>query len=126
MNNRDYDILEHIIRFCDEIDEAINHFGNTYDELESSSVYKNAVSMCILQIGELTVHLSDEFRAKYNEMPWQDIKAMRNIAAHHYASFDTAKLWETITDDLPELREYCNKVMDMERKNNSEQYAKDK
>ena len=111
MNYRDIDLLEHIIRYCDEVDEAKNHFGDTYNELESSRIYKNAVSMCILQIGELTVHLSDEFRAHYNKMPWQDIRAMRNIAAHHYASFDIKKLWETISEDIPSHREYCEKVL---------------
>ena len=111
MNSRDSDILERIISYCDEIDEAKNHFGNAYSELESSRIYKNAVSMCILQIGELTNHLSDEFKAEYNEMPWQDIKAMRNIAAHRYGTFDIVKLWETISEDVPVLRVYCEKAV---------------
>ena len=36
MNNRDSDVLEHIIRYCDEIDETKNYFGNSRVELESN------------------------------------------------------------------------------------------
>ena len=35
----------------------------------------------------------------------------RNIAAHHYGSFDIELLWDTIQNDIPSLREYCNETM---------------
>jgi uncharacterized protein with HEPN domain len=34
---------------------------------------------------------------------------MRNIAAHHYGDFDLEILLATITDRIPELRDYCQK-----------------
>ena len=108
---RNIDILEHIIEYCDEIEKTMSHFGAALENLESSRIFRNAVSMCILQIGELTTHLSDDFKARYSEMPWQDIKSMRNIAAHHYGNFDAKKLWETIIEDIPSLREYCGKAI---------------
>jgi uncharacterized protein with HEPN domain len=67
--------------------------------------------MCILQIGELVGKLSDEFKAKYNAVPWKDIKAMRNIAAHNYGEMDLEILWETATIDVPKLKEYCAGVI---------------
>jgi len=111
MNNRDIYILERIIQYCNEINETSNHFGNSYECLINNSIFKNAVSMCILQIDELTTHLSGEFKQKYNDMPWQDIKAMRNIAAHKYGSFDMTKVWETISEDIPELKMYCDRII---------------
>ena len=111
MSIHNSEILERIIRYCNEIDEAMNHFGRTFEKLEPNTIYKNAVSMCILQIGELTSLLSDDFKAQYREMPWQDIKAMRNIAAHRYGTFDLTKLWETLMDDIPTLKEYCKKIL---------------
>lgn len=56
--------------------------------------------MCILQIGELVGKLSDEFKAENNAMPWREIKAMRNIAAHNYGEID-----------IPELKDYCIKCL---------------
>ena len=84
MNERDKSVLEHIIRYCNEINDANDQFGNSLVVLKANSVYKNAVSMCILQIGELVTLLSEELKIQYDEMPWHDIKGMRNIAAHQY------------------------------------------
>jgi len=111
MNERDKNILEHIICYCNEINDANDQFGSSLDVLKANSVYKNAVSMCILQIGELVILLSDELKIQYDEMPWQDIKSMRNIAAHQYHKFDLDTLWETIVEDIPKLREYCDYII---------------
>ena len=111
MNSRNLDIVEHILRYCDEIEEANSELGNSIERLRSSSVYKNSVSMCILQIGELVGHLSNDFKVTYSGMPWNDMRRMRNIAAHHYDKFDVDKLWETITEDIPALREYSKKIL---------------
>ena len=110
-SNRDIDILKKILKYCVEIDEANDDFGNSIEILNAKSSYKNAVAMCVLQIGELTNHLSDNFKNTYSDMPWQDIRRMRNIAAHHYGSFDIGILWNTITDDIPALREYCEDII---------------
>ena len=109
--NRDIEILKRIIKYCDEIDESNNDFGYSLENLKIKASYKNAVAMCILQIGELTAHLSDDFKSVYHKMPWQDIKRMRNIAAHHYGSFDTETLWDTIENDIPALHDYCNEII---------------
>ena len=38
MNNRDLDILVHIVRYCDEINEAQERLGNTLESLQSDSL----------------------------------------------------------------------------------------
>ena len=78
-------------------------------------VVKNAVSMRILQIGELDSKLSDEFKNKYNALPWKDIKAMRNIAAHNYGEIDLEVLWETFINDVPDLKQYCQIILKKNR-----------
>jgi uncharacterized protein with HEPN domain len=105
--DRDISILLKVIKYCDEIEEAISQFGESIDALKSSSVYRNAVAMCILQIGELSIHLTDEFKTTYAKIHWKAIRGMRNIAAHHYGAFDAEILWKTITTRIPELRLYC-------------------
>ncbi|GHS89677.1 DUF86 domain-containing protein [Synergistales bacterium] len=99
--------MRKIIRYCNEISEASEHFNHSFEALKKFSVYKNAVAMCVLQIGELTALLSDEFKANHADVPWQDIRGMRNIAAHHYGSFSIEFLWDTIENDIPYLREFC-------------------
>ena len=52
MNIRDAHILTHMIAYCDQIDEAVNHFGRDQETFFSDKVYQNAVALCLLQIGE--------------------------------------------------------------------------
>ena len=111
MNERDFDILEHIIRYCDEIKQARGRFGDNLESLQLDTQYKNAVAMCILQIGELVGHLTDDFKDEHNSVPWQKIKGMRNIAAHHYGKIDAAILYRTISERIPELHEYCYDIL---------------
>lgn len=111
MNSRDEIILKKIIQYADEISATIERFDLTSELFADDFVAKNAISMCILQIGELVGNLSEDFKSENNSMPWRDIKAMRNIAAHNYGEIDTQILWETAISDIPELKDYCKKFI---------------
>ena len=111
MNTRDEIVLKKIIQYADEISETISRFNLTQDSFTDDFVARNAISMCILQIGELVGKLSEDFKAQNNAMPWREIKAMRNIAAHNYGEIDIDILWETATCDIPDLKEYCQKFI---------------
>ena len=47
-HERDLSILEHIIRYCGQIDEAVKRFGNDGQVFASDTVYQNAVALCLL------------------------------------------------------------------------------
>lgn len=72
--------------------------------------------MCVLQIGELSGKLTDEFKSIYNKMPWYDIISMRNRTAHAYERVDMEILWKIATTNIPELKSYCENIL----KKNSE------
>ena len=110
-NERDIYIVKKIIKYCNEANDAISHFGDSLDTLKTDNIYKNASAMCILQIGELVSHLSEDFIIVYKDMPWKQIKGMRNIAAHGYEDFDVDILWQTLKEDLPSLHNYCEKII---------------
>ena len=59
--------------------------------------------MCILQIGELAGKLSDEARSANDDIPWREIRGLRNICAHNYGNIDIAMVWNTLLYDIPEL-----------------------
>ena len=109
--NRDHSILQHIINYCDQIDETVAHFGDDYGAFTQSAVYRNAVALCILQIGELVGKLTDEFKETYSNIPWKQIKAMRNIVAHSYGTVDPETTWEIVSDDIPALRKFCKEIL---------------
>jgi uncharacterized protein with HEPN domain len=111
-DRRNVSILRKIIKYCDEIADTIALFGDSPESLSSNKIYQNASAMCILQIGELAGHLSENFRRTHPTMPWQDIKAMRNFAAHDYEKFEVKFLWGTMINDVPALRAYCQSIVE--------------
>ncbi len=108
MNERDVDVLSSILKYCEQINEANRQFNSRKKDFEENSVYRNAVAMCVLQIGELVKHLSDEYKMRTaEEIPWHQIQGLRNVVAHEYGKIDTESLWETITEDIPILQDFC-------------------
>lgn len=67
VSNRDKSVIEKICRYCNEIDDAHNAFGGSYDNFKINTVYKNAVCLCLMQIGELSTKLSEEFKNNYSK-----------------------------------------------------------
>jgi len=112
MRDRDIAILLKIVQYIDEIEGTVSRFNLNLDKLKNDYVAKNAIAMCILQIGELVGNLTEDFRTAYDTVPWRDIIGMRNIAAHSYGSFDMEMLWSTVTDRIPELKSYCEEIIE--------------
>ncbi|MCC8029249.1 MAG: DUF86 domain-containing protein [Lachnospiraceae bacterium] len=73
------------------------------------------MSFCILQIGELSVGLSDNYKdSTIKSMPWKAIRGMRNLAAHNYGSMSREIIWETANNDIPALKEFCEHQLNNE------------
>ena len=116
-DNRDKDVLKHIVKYCEEIEHTTRVMGNNFADFDHNSIYQNAIALCILQIGELTTHFTEEFKQSYKKIKWNQIKALRNIVAHDYGKIDTEILWETLQGDIPVLKEYCEQILDLWGKN---------
>jgi uncharacterized protein with HEPN domain len=54
-------------------------------------------------IGEAASKISDECRKQYPQIPWRDIKDIRNYLIHAYCKVDFDQVWSTVQDDLPPL-----------------------
>jgi len=103
------DVLRHIREHCIDIIEAVDRFGDNYELFQNDKHYKNAVSMSILQIGELAGSLSEDYRLHtQGSIPWKQIRGMRNIIAHNYGAVTAKKIWDTICSDIPALKNFCD------------------
>ena len=114
---RDHSILRHIAEYCRDIREALEQRENAKDVFMNDKMYRNALALCVLQIGELVGHLSDEFRAEHTEIPWRQVKQMRNIVAHNYGKLDYVTTWDILADDIPRLAAFCARTLDAEAAN---------
>jgi uncharacterized protein with HEPN domain len=43
------------------------------------------------------------------EIPWADIRGMRNRVAHEYFGIDVNVLWQTVREDLPHSWRRCDR-----------------
>ncbi len=110
MQPRDMQRLEHILEYCESIEESVARFGNDYESFYRDKAYHDLICFYLLQIGELAGQLSQEMRtASADSMDWSQMKGMRNIVAHHYGSIQLDIVWNTVSRDIPDLKAFCEK-----------------
>ena len=118
INDRDNQLLEKIVQYCEEIEHAHREYNCSFQSFCSSPTYRNAVALCLMQIGELTNKLSEGFKEAHPEIPWRAIRGMRNVVAHEYGSIDKETVWETAENGTQELKDFCKKELDSPVKRN--------
>lgn len=112
MLSPDLQRIKHIRDYCVEVERTIARYGNSFDIFDRDPDYQRSVSFCILQIGELSGGLSQEYRqatAKY--VQWGPIKGMRNLVAHNYGNMSRDIIWETASVDIPALKNFCEEQL---------------
>ena len=112
VSEKDAQILQIIVKHYDEIIEISRLFGKSKKEFIENYAYHSSCSMLIQTIGEVVKKISSDFLEKVTEIPWKDIKKMRNLFAHDYDhSLDFEIVWDTIEQNIPILREVCARIL---------------
>lgn len=112
MSSKDRQILSHILRHCERIENTAKR-SSLFEAFAADADFVDAMSLNVLQIGELVGRLSDEFIQSHSDaMPWKEMRAMRNVVAHDYLSLDIDRLWDTAKEDIPALKAFCLKQLD--------------
>jgi len=62
-------------------------------------------------IGEAARGISLEFRECHPDLPWKSMVGMRDRLIHGYFDINLDVVWETVTDDLPELVAKVEKIL---------------
>jgi uncharacterized protein with HEPN domain len=63
----------------------------------------DAISFCFGVIGEAARHVPDDVVAAHPDLPWPEMRAMRNVVVHEYFGVTGETLWKTACEDLPPL-----------------------
>ena len=110
--DRDKQIIVKILNYCEDVELTHEYFKNDkklfFDE-KDGRVYRNAVTMPILQIGELAKNLSEEFISAHNAVPWKAIMRTRDFFAHHYWDIEYDNVWNTSCEDIKGLKDYIRR-----------------
>ncbi|MGN0181057.1 MAG: DUF86 domain-containing protein [Candidatus Ornithomonoglobus sp.] len=112
MLHRDYITLTKIV---EETDIAIQMLGKAeFNDFMENELLKRAVSMTIINIGELVKNLTYDFRAAHSDVPWKDIAGFRDVAAHKYKTLDMRLVYNSVKIDIPDLKYNIKKILSEE------------
>ena len=101
----DQELLEDVVAACQL---AIEFLGRTSRQQFLSDVHsRSAVNYQIILIGEASKGISQELREHAWHISFAEAAAMRDFLVHQYRRTDPARVWQTVTDDLPTMLYHC-------------------
>ena len=102
------DTAERLLRTCDQL-ASIVELGR--ESFEGELRTRWAIEMGLIRLGEEVSRLPESTREAYPGQPWRVIIGLRNMAAHQYDDLTSDRVWKTLTEDIPRLRDYVADVM---------------
>ena len=90
--------LEKILRYTKDIDSG-EELYSTQDQLVFNACYA-----LLLTIGEESKKLDDAIRTENQQLPWRELKGLRNTLAHEYRRVNQEIVFNIIKEELPTLR----------------------
>jgi uncharacterized protein with HEPN domain len=77
----------------------------------ASEMMQDAVIRQLSVIGEAAAKLPGALRTRHPLIPWKEMVGMRNILIHDYSAVNIRRIWETVRNDLPGLREAVREML---------------
>ena len=109
MSPRDWKFrLDDIVEALDRIFDYVQ--GMDYDSWSKDRKTIDAVVRNLEIIGEAAANVPENIQEQFAEVPWYQMKGMRNILIHEYFGLDDEVIWKTIQDDLPFLKDTIRKL----------------
>lgn len=105
-------VVEKIIEYCDRIMNYLDRNEHDKNAFISDLMFQDACCMCVVQIGELVAQLSEEVKDVHKNIPWRAIKDIRNFYVHSYGAIDVSMVWDTLTEDIPQLKAVCSTLLE--------------
>ena len=72
---------------------------------------QDAVMRQIEIIGEASNSVSDDFQEKHPELPWFQMRGIRNKIIHDYRGINLQVIWDTVKNDLPALKKQVEGIL---------------
>ena len=73
------------------------------EELNENELLLDSMLFRMIQISENAKKLTDDYKMKQCNIPWNALSGMRNRIVHDYGNVDLNVVYETLKNDIPEL-----------------------
>ncbi len=108
-----HDDLVRLKHIRDQAQEAISLIkGKTRGDLENDHILQLALTRLVEIISEASVQISKEFKEQNKEIPWKQMKGMRNRLILEYDNVDLNVLWNAVKYNLPDLLDKLKSALD--------------
>jgi uncharacterized protein with HEPN domain len=107
------DYLGHIAEAIDRATGYVQPLPDI-DAFRQNPLVQDGVVRNIEIIGEAVNHINrmaPEFIAQHPELPWDDMRDMRNAVIHAYFNVDLTTVWRTVHEDLPKLKQQIEQLL---------------
>ena len=88
--------------------------GQDFEQFNTNELVVEAVTYNFAIIGEASRHVPVDMTERYPNIPWLDMRDMRNLVIHEYSAVNKHILWDTIIEDLPPLIPLLQDILDRE------------
>jgi uncharacterized protein with HEPN domain len=106
------DIRDYLQDILNSIDLAESFIANmNFDEFQTDTKTTFAVIRALEIIGEATKNIPTATREQYPTIPWKGFTGMRDKLIHAYFGVNLEVVWDTIQQDLPQLRPVINQIL---------------
>lgn len=110
MKENDEVYLRHIIDAIERIEEYCQ--GVSSQKFLKNKMVAAAVVRELEIIGEAARNVSREFRKANAEIPWEQMTGTRNRLIHEYFGVDLEIVWQTVEQDLPNLKAMIKNILE--------------
>lgn len=85
--------------------------GMDQDAFAADEKTVDAVTRNLSVIGEAANHVPDELVSEHPDVPWTEMRGMRNVVIHEYFGVSLAIVWETVQQDLPSVERKLRRLL---------------
>lgn len=106
--------LEHIVQAIERASDYLQPL-QSLEAFQRNQQVQDAVVRNIEIIGEAVNKIQDmapDFIPAHPEVPWAQMRAMRNVVIHEYFFVDLKIVWTTVKDDLPRLKKQIDLLIE--------------
>jgi len=95
--------------------QKIETYSADFQDADDFYHDQKSFDACMMQfvvIGEIISRLDADYKASHPHIPWQKIKAFRNIIAHDYFGIDADEIWDIINHKLLPLKSEVKSLLE--------------
>jgi uncharacterized protein with HEPN domain len=95
--------IEHITTYTQDM---------TQSEFQADQKTIDAVLRNLEIIGEAARHIPEAITRKYPDIPWEEMRAIRNIVIHEYFGVNLNIIWHTTQVNLPSIVDKLEEILE--------------